>query len=290
MHFLAVSMALCAAALFGLNVHIQRKAGGQGNALEGAFLSVASMSLMFWLAAPFVVHSDWWLTRGALIFALSGLFFPAMGQTLQITSVKRVGPALTSSIGAFTPMFSVIPAVLFLGETFTTGIVAGIALMMAGMALAAQNRRGSPRQWPVWFLLIPLGAAFFRGVAQPITKLGFADMPSPYFAALLASTVSSVVLLMLVALTRKKAAPTAAGRGRARLIFALSGVINGFGILSLNTAIQSGSLLIAAPLASTAPLWALAFGAFIFRNEDLRRKHLIIAILVIVGAILIILH
>ena len=43
-------------------------------------------------------------------------------------------------------------------------------------------------------------------------------------------------------------------------------------------------------LLSSSKFWALAFGAFIFRNEDLRHKHLIIAILVIVGAILIILH
>ena len=55
----------------------------------------------------------------------------------QISSVKHVGPTLTSAFNAFLPVFAVIPAVLFLDETVTVvqifGIFTPILSMLPGM-------------------------------------------------------------------------------------------------------------------------------------------------------------
>jgi len=278
--------ALSAGALFGFNLHIQKKGLEDTDGLTGAFLSIGSMAAVLWFFSPFFIEWRWWLTDAAIIFMLCGLVFPATGQSLQIVSIRRVGPALTSAGGAFAPLFAVLPAVMFLGESFGLQAIAGMTLMMGGLILSAVGTRKIPRGWPLWALLLPLGASFMRGVVQPITKYGYAEVPSPYFSTLVMATVSTLVLyLLLLGLNQR---PAIIGGGRGHRWFVLSGMINGAGILALNNAIQLGDVTVAAPLASTTPLWALFFGIVMFRHERLGLHHAIIALLVVSGAVLIV--
>lgn len=259
------------------------------DALSGAFLSVVSMAATFWVFAPWVIEWSWFLQPGALIFAVAGIFFPAVGQTCQIFSVKKVGPALTSALGSFAPIFASVPAILFLGETFGVQSAIAMTLMVGGLILSAMPSRGISRNWPLWALALPLSAAAVRGLSQPVMKLGMVSVPSPFFAGFLTATVSSVVLALIM---------TARNRGQFRVVansrsmgwFILSGVINGAGIFALNYALSSGNVTVIAPLASTAPLWALLFGALLFRNEVLRPKNYLISALVVAGAVLLVTH
>jgi DME family drug/metabolite transporter len=240
--------------------------------------------VLFWIAAPFLVDPAWWGTPAFWTFALIGVFFPALGQRLQIASIGKVGPVLTAVLSAFTPVFAVVIGVALLGEVVSLPVWVGIALMLAALILSAWSPRGIPRGWPLWALALPLGAALVRGIAQPWLKAIFADLPSPYFALLVGSTVSTVVLGLMVLDHRR--------RGRVRTgagvrWFALTGAVNGAGILFLNLGIAAGSLSLVSPLAATAPLFSLAFGAFVFRREVLGRRHLVVAILVVVGGALI---
>lgn len=284
---LAPALALFSGVFFGLVVHIQRRGLGSADPLVGAFLSVGAMALMLWLMAPFLLRPEWFLTHAALILAMGGLIFPAAGQALQIYSIGHVGPSLTSAIGAFTPLFAVVPAILVLGEPFGPVLAVGIALMIAGLVLSALGPRRIARGWPLWVLLLPLGAALARGLAQPITKLGLTEVPSPYFATLVFATVSSLVLAGLLLVTgRAHRVRNTSGFGS----FALSGLVNGTGILVLNAAIGMSSVTLTAPLASMSPFWALALGYLVFKTEQLGLRHLIVALLVVAGSVLIILH
>ncbi len=131
MSLLASLFALSAGALFGLNVYIQRRGLDDIDGLTGAFFSVATMAAFLWFLSPFFVTWRWWFSDAAVIFLLCGLFFPASGQGLQIASIARVGPALTSAVGAFAPLFAVLPAVFFLGESFGFQAQFGLMLMIA---------------------------------------------------------------------------------------------------------------------------------------------------------------
>jgi drug/metabolite transporter (DMT)-like permease len=284
---LAAALALGAGALFGFNVHIHRKGLDGADGLTGAFLSVVSMATVFWLGAPFVIDWAWFATTGALIFAVSGIFFPAMGQTFQIFSVQRVGPALTSALGAFVPVLATLPAILFLGESFGPRSGLALALMVGGLVLSAVPSRGFSRGWPLWVLVFPLGAATVRGFSQPAMKLGMETAPSPYFAALVTASVSAVVLALIL-FARDRGIRRLASSGSAVRWFMLSGVINGLGILSLNGALSMGSVTVVAPLASTTPLWTLLFGVLVFRRETLRPRNYLIAALVVSGAVILV--
>jgi drug/metabolite transporter (DMT)-like permease len=285
---LTVVLALGAAALFGVNVLVQTRAKRGADGLLGALLSVSVMSAMFLLVAPFTVSPAWFLTGAAGLFAMVGLMFPAAGQGLQIAAVSRVGPALTSSIGAFAPVFAVVPAVLLLDEPLGLQGAAALVLMVAGLALAPLGPRGLARGWPLWALLLPLGAGAARGLGQPALKAGLAEVPSPIFATLVASLVSTAVLGLVMLLRRRPAAPRPPSSRGALALFGLSGLINGFGILSLNGALSQGQVTLAAPLASTTPLWVLLFSLLFLRGETVPRRQLLIALLVVAGGALLV--
>ncbi|MBC8408537.1 MAG: EamA family transporter, partial [Rhodobacteraceae bacterium] len=70
--------------------------------------------------------------------------------------------------------------------------------------------------------------------------------------------------------------------------FSISGVINAFGILSINYAICLGGVVLAAPLAATAPIWALLFGFLMCKNEKLCLQQFIVALFVVLGSVLIV--
>ena len=117
--FLSVVIALAAACVFGFNVFFQQRALRHIDAVPGAMLSVIAMALAFWISSPFWADYSLLWHPSLYIFVIIGLFFPALGQFLQIKSVSHVGPALTSILGTFAPLFASIPAVLFLGEVIT---------------------------------------------------------------------------------------------------------------------------------------------------------------------------
>lgn len=283
---LAPLLGLLAGALFGVLVHVQRRGLDGTDPLVGAFFSVAAMAGFFWLLAPAFVDVAWFGTRAALLFALGGLFFPAAAQALQVFSLGRAGPAITSAIGAFTPFFAVIPAVAVLGEPLGVQLALGMGLMTGGLVLSAIGSKGIPRSFPLWVLLLPLGAALARGLVQPVTKTGLDMVPSPFFATLVFGTVSTLVLAGVLLATGRAHRVVSAGRGVRW--FALGGVVNGCGILALNAAIGLGGVTLAAPLASMSPLWTLALGLLLFRHETLGARQVAMALLVVAGSVLII--
>lgn len=283
---IAALSALMAGVLFGLNVHIQHRALDTTDSLTGAAISLGVSAALLWISSPLWMDWNWWSSSSVMLFALCGLLFPAFAQLLQIRAIDTVGSSLSSAIGAFAPLFAVVPAVLFLNEVMNTQAATGIALLMAGLCISAIRTEKIRRTWPVWALLLPLGASAVRGGTQPIVKIGLNEIPSASFATLVMTTVSTLVLAVCLLGTGRTIHGLREKPGAAW--FAVSGVVNCTGILALAFAIKVGGVTLTAPLASTAPLWALLFGALIFRREPLGLQHILVSFMVVIGAVLII--
>ena len=284
----SILFALTAACVFGLNMHIQNKGLDDTDELTGAFLSVSAMAGAFWILSPAFVDFGWFLSGAVWIFALGGLFVPALGQRLQIASIGLVGPAISSAVNGFMPLFAVLPAVLFLGETFGLQATIGLGVMITGVLVTTLGRGRIKRGWPAWALLIPLAASFMRGVVPVGTKYGYAEVNSPFFATMVMSTVSVLVLGALLLARRKPA--KSAGRRRGYLWFALSGLVNGLGIFSVNMAVSYGDVTIVAPLLMSSPIFALAFSVFVFKREVIGLHHLILTTATVTGSLLIVMR
>ena len=284
---IAALFALLAGALFGLVSHVQKKGLAHLDDKTGTLVSVATMAAVFWVLAPLMIDWRWWLTEAALLFALCGLVFPAASQRLQILSVVKVGPNMTSAFGSFAPVFAVVPAVLVLGESLSLQVAMGLSIMIAALLISASGPKGPNRTWSAVALLLPLGASFVRGIIQPVAKAGMIEVPSPFFATMVMATVSTVVAGSSLAMRRRPQAGSHTRRGYGW--FALNGACVGMGILSMQVALNLGDVIITAPLVSTSPLWTLLLGALIFRHEVLRPRHAIVAVMVMVGVTLIVL-
>ena len=281
-----VLLSLCAAAALGMTVQLQRMGLDHADARAGTTISILSFAALFWLLAPFWIDWSWWSHPATLIFAGCGLVFPALSQRLQIYSVVKLGPAISSSVGVFAPLFAALPAVVLLGERFNLQAALGLAIMIGGVSLATRAPKGSVRAFPLWAILIPIGASFFRGIVQPVVKIGLLDLPSPFFATMVMATVSAVLVTIW-----QLAAPSTGARftfRRGQLWFVVNGALTGIGILLLNKALQIGEVVIAAPFLSTVPLWALFFGWTVFRREPLTQRHLLVAGVVVFGAALLV--
>ena len=78
-----------------------------------------------------------WITLAAM--ALSGFFNFGLGRLLNYNGVKLAGIAKASPILAISPLFSVLLAVLFLGEGLTLLMLLGTVSIVAGTILVVSK-------------------------------------------------------------------------------------------------------------------------------------------------------
>ena len=282
----AIVFAILSAILFALASIIAKYALAHLDELTGAFISVLTMALFFWCVAIWNLEWDFWYSKATLYFVIAGFFLPALGQRFQILAVKHVGPTLTSAIGAFLPLFAILPAILYLGETVTLFQFAGITLLVGGLILAAVGRGISWRKRAFYLLLLPLCAAIVRAIAQPISKIGYNILAEPMFAMMVMTTVSSLavgVMLLVQGSPRRALSFT-----RGHWLFALVGAVTGSGILAIQVSLVAGSVTLTASLSSVAPVFSILLGAYIFKNERIFWWLGVVAVMVCLGAVFIV--
>jgi drug/metabolite transporter (DMT)-like permease len=227
-------------------------------------LSVPSAALLFVLAAPWFLETADFNWPGLAVFAGIGLLFPAAVTLLIFESTRRVGSTLTGTVGGLTPLFAIAAAVLFLGEALRPGVLAGALVIFAGIALlmGAGPPGGMRLRGP---LVLPVAAAAIRGGAQTASKLGLALWAAPYAAVMIGYCVSALVMrtgVMLGYIPR----PGPVG-WRLRALFAAIGVMNGFAVLAMYTALAHAPVAIVSCIVATYPVFTLLIGAFVARIE-----------------------
>lgn len=172
MEFLTIFLSLATAATWALVTQLQQRGLAAVDGRTGALIVVLSFAALFWLLAPFLIEWQWFTTRATLVFVLSGMVVPGLAQQFQMLSVEKLGPTLTAVVGAFAPLFAVVPAVLFLGESLNFQAAAGIALMVVGVVLSVRAKTKSVGAFSLALIWLAIGAAATRGLGQPISKFG----------------------------------------------------------------------------------------------------------------------
>ncbi len=232
-----------------------------------------------------VVFVDWssFSLEAALIFAAVGCIFPVVVSILAVRSNEALGPAVSGAVGNVTPVFAVLGAVLFLGERLELGQVAGLAMVVGGVALLALRGGAGGRQWSVWVLGLPLAAALVRGSIQPAIKTGLALWHEPLAAAAIGYALSTVVILALVGRRAWREGPAHPAGVR---WFLAVGFCNGTATFLLYAALGLGSIALVAPLVALFPLIAVVLSYFFLRGEQLHAVGLLGIVVSVAGVIL----
>ncbi len=283
-HLLPVAYSLGAGFLFALGAHLLSFGLRYSDPQTGTLIDIGASTLCFWLLLPFFLEWHYWLTAATAIFVAVGFFRPFMSASLGAWGVRFLGPTLTSTVSATTPLFGAVFGVLLLGEHLTLPIAAGTAAIIFGMAMLSFRGR-LKASWPLWALLFPLGAAIVRAGANSFNKVGLEIVPSPFFAGLVTFTVSFVLALGVqrargVALPNLRSSP-------GLLWFAGAGVLHAIAVTLVNLALQISQVIIVLPLISTFPLFALALSFFVFKREVLDARTIFAVLLVVPGVLLI---
>ncbi len=284
---MAAVYALLAAVLFAAALVTTQFGLRHMDGLAGAKVSVPSAAVLLWVSLPLHGGLDGWHMQGASIFLALGLFFPVAVTLLAYEANRRMGPTIAGAIGSTAPLFAVLGAVVFLGETLgLTQIAATLAIVAGSIVLVWRGGSGGASDgasqgaafvsWVAWF------AAALRALAQVIAKAGLLLWPNPYAAILLGYAVSASVIWIIAAFSRRPASRVYTRRGI--VWFVLTGLFNCAAVLALYTALGQGAVNIVSPIAASYPLFTLVLNAIILREERLSTR-LIAGVALMVGGI-----
>lgn len=144
----AVGLALGAAFSWGVSAVLVRKGLAYMSTAKGTLLSMiagfgftALLVVMFQLEEAKSVS-----TTALLLFALIGTLNFPFGRFFNFLSISRLGVARSTPILASSPLFAMLLAVLFTGETVNLTTFAGTALILAGLyvtLIAPRRPRGA---------------------------------------------------------------------------------------------------------------------------------------------------
>lgn len=260
----AAALALAAAACFAWGQVLIQFGLRTVPSWRSPIYSIGGSAVLAWIFAIVFVDFRQLNLEAALIFAGVGLIFPVVVSILSVRSNEALGPAVASAVGNVAPVFAVLGAILFLGERPGPGQLAGLALVVMGVALLALRGGTGGRQWPIWVLALPLSAALIRGAIQPAIKTALALWHEPMAAAAIGYTTSTFMILLIAGRRAWRVGP--ADR-RGVMWFTLVGVFNGAATFLLYAALGLGSITLVAPLVALFPLMAVVLSLLMLRER-----------------------
>ena len=233
-----------------------------------AFVRIRMTMVFFMLAAILLVTGGWRAVEAPHITPsiFSGLIGILAGDAALFAAMNRLGPRRAGILFASNAVFSVILGWMFLSEKLDLLTLGGIAIALAGVALAILfGKRGTDvHQWeaingPLWLgIAIGLFAGICQAigslVARPVMETGVDPVAIAAIRVGIASLGLTIALLAGVKSASAKTALTAKLAGQVAISgFAAMGV----GMTLLLFALQGGEVGIVATLSATSPAHVL---------------------------------
>ena len=275
-----VLLALVAAGLFALGTQCSRLALRHVDSQTAVLWQIGTCVSIYWLAAPFYLEAWYWTSSVVPLLVVLGCIRPLLSANLSMAGTRVLGPTVNATLASIAPLFGVAFGVMLLSERLSWEIAAGSVGIVAGVILISSRGRSS-RTWPLVALALPIGAALVRSLSHAFSKIALAEIPSPFFVALVAYSVSFLLALANQARIRRSPVSEVAPAGVKWLL--VTGTTFGVAVLVLNTALMHGRLVVVAPIVACAPLFTLLLGAAVFREDAITRR-VVFAVLVVVPA------
>lgn len=287
------ALAFVPAVLWGFTPILSKRGMSNGGGpLQAALVVVLVDSVLYLLALTFlqpgVPFGD--LTTEALaVFLGAGLLGTAVGRIATFAGVQRVGASVNSAGISTRPLFTTLLALGFLGEHVSVVTVAGILVLVVGLAVLALARGGDLSGWESWELVFPLAAAFCFGVGNVLRRYGLQLTQTTALEAVALNELAALVVLSAYALARNRRDVLVAPP-RSYAFFAGSGTLTAIALFALFTALSlpEGRVVIVDPLTASAPLFTAGFSYFLLRDlERVTRGVVTGAVLIFVGTALV---
>lgn len=207
------------------------------------------------------------------LFAAGGLASGLLGRVFQYESTRRVGASRTSPIVASAGLVSAILAVVVLEESVTLFHVAGIILVVVGVAATswetASDAPDEPLRETGVALIFPLVSAIFYGVEPLFVKLGLRS-GTPALVGLAIMAVAAAVTYGAVRRLRGPIGLRASLTGIGGWYAMAAGIAGAIGFVFYIWALSIAPVVVVLPLFQTVPLLVVGL-SFIFMPSRLER-------------------
>jgi drug/metabolite transporter (DMT)-like permease len=225
----------------------------------------------------------------------SGVLGLGIGDTFYMIGLKTVGVSRAVPLAASYPLFSLIWAVILLGQPISLEAVVGAVVILGGIWLLSNQKNSQETDFS--------GRATWRGVAVclsaavtwsvsislmdlAITNSSITSLSGNYAIVTLRVASIALFLLLLAPLIDRKQELLKI-KPRTVLLLCLGGLIaNGLGWVLMNISFQNIVEAQAVPISSTSPLFATAAG-FLFLHEKANIRTVLGAVAIVVGIALI---
>lgn len=277
-------IALLSAIVYALSFVLARKGMRYSNSATVTVVSLIAMSVMFGIPVAVLGVPSWNWTALWLI-VIAGTFQPFI-RHLTYQGMQIIGAARTGPLRATHPFWAGLIAVTLLGEVLTPRVFLGNVTVIAGITAISWQRTQARMEVSRWYVLLPMTAAFLAGVAFPLRRAALTLTPEPLFFA----AVMGVVGLLVVGIAQ--AVPPLAQRyvwdRRALWAFVWAGAFESLGGAGILYALNSGEVVVIAPITATLPMWILLATVIFLRDmERVTRTTVFGTVLVVIGIVLV---
>ncbi len=278
-------LALTASFFFGLSNVLTRKGLNHAGILQAVFISLAVNAALLWILAFFFVPLELYLSSAVIIFVVAGCLAPGLGRIFNVTAIKNIGVSRASPIIGTAPMYSVLAAILFLGEPFRIELLFATLVIVAGIALVSSEGHEKGKIG-VKYVLFAVAASICYGFASPIQKAGLSILNYPILGATITTTTSLILLTIYLTATKQLHLTKASKHGT--FYASLAGISTGMAFLANFNALSIGNVSTVAPILATFPLFALFLShIFLREHEKITFKIWAGALLTVFGVLII---
>jgi uncharacterized membrane protein len=141
-----------------------------------------------------LAHLDF-TSRAFWAFFLAGAIGASFGKIFYYKGIDRVGASKATSVKNGSPILTTLLAVIFLGEGMSVLILAGVLLIVAGIAALTRTEKttGGPNR--LEYFLFPILAAICFGINPIFKKIGINAASLPILGAFVTQATALLVML-----------------------------------------------------------------------------------------------
>jgi len=207
------------------------------------------------------------------ILGASGVIGLSIGDGCYFKSLVILGPRVSSLMTASSPIFAVVIAWIFVGQTMNLLDLVGIVITLAGIGWVILERNpqsfGAQSGSKVWGYSLGIAGSLAQAIALTMAKVGMGDNIPPLNASLIRMAAATVAIwLAAIAGGRMKQTLVALRDGKSMTAISAAAVIGPFvGIWLSLLSVQYTKIGIASTLMATTPLWIVPLVMFFHKER-----------------------
>jgi uncharacterized membrane protein len=278
-----------AAALFlGVGPALSKRGLAMGGTwMQAVLLVLVTRTALFWVVLvgfggtdPFAGLSPF----VAGVFVLGGVLASGVGRVVFAIGIDRIGSSLSNAFTNTRPLFAVLMAVVWLDETVTAGMAAGVLVLVFGLVTLSLSRGGDVSGWERTDLVFPLTAALVFAAANVVRRFGFTASPVTSLQAVTVGETAALVSMAAFAAATGRLGADGAPH-RAFGYFAVNGLTAAIGLFAFFAALRAGPVSIVDPVTATAPLVTTAVAYLVLRDVERVTHRLVLGVVLVVAGV-----